>query len=52
MSKKEMLDLLRVLIALESWALSRKDGPLPDYLYEALAEEVEMLATRILGDGP
>ena len=50
MNKKEMLDLLRLLSALESWAMSDKDRSLPDYLHDQLTESVELLATRILGE--
>ena len=50
MNKKEMLDLLRLLSALESWALSRQSHVLPDYLHDQLVESVELLATRVLGE--
>ena len=50
MNKKEMLDLLRLLSALESWALSRQGDVLPDYLHDQLVESVELLATRVLGE--
>jgi len=50
MSKKEMLDLLRLLSALESWALSRKDGALPDYMHEDISRDVARLEAYILKD--
>lgn len=50
MNKKEMLDLLRLLSALESWALSRKDGPLPEYLHDEISASVALLEKGILGD--
>ena len=50
MSKKEMLDLLRLLSALESWAMADKDKYLPDYLRDQTSASVELLATRILGE--
>lgn len=52
MNKKEMLDLLRLLSALESWALSRKDGPLPEYLHDQISSSVEVLENGILGEKP
>ena len=50
MNKKEMLDLLRLLSALESWAMADKDKYLPYYLHDQLVESVELLATRVLGE--
>ena len=50
MTKKEMLDLLRLLSALESWALSRNGDVLPDYLHDQLVESVELLSKGVLGE--
>ena len=48
MSKKEMLDLLRLLSALESWAMADKDKCLPDYLHEDISRLVTLLEGEIL----
>ena len=48
MNKKEMLDLLRLLSALESWAMADKDKYLPDYLHDQLVESVDLLGQHIL----
>ena len=47
MTKKEMLDALRLLSALESWAMSRSER-LPDYLSEQLTSTAETLERYIL----
>lgn len=52
MTKKEMLDLMRLLSALESWALSRAESQLPDYLHEQLGLSVDLLEREILGTTP
>ena len=48
MTKKEMLDLLRLLSALESWAMADKNNLLPDYLHESIASSVDILEKFIL----
>ena len=47
MTRKEMLDALRLLSALESWAMSRSER-LPDYLHEQIAAVTETLERYIL----
>lgn len=51
MSKKEMLDLMRLLSALESWAMSRSER-LPDYLHEQIASSTDVLERYILEGKP
>ena len=51
MTKKEMLDVLRLLSALESWSLSRNTTSLPDYLHDDIINVVEKLEKYILGEG-
>ena len=51
MTKKEMLDLMRLLSALESWAMSRSER-LPDYLHEQIANSTEALEGYILEGKP
>lgn len=47
MSKKEMLDLMRLLSALESWAMSRSER-LPDYLHlQSSPHSTRCLGTRM-----
>lgn len=56
MSKKEMLDLMRLLSALESWALESwamsRSERLPDYLHEQIASSTEALEGYILEGKP
>lgn len=47
MTRKEQLDALRLLSALESWAMSRSER-LPDYLHEQIAAVTETLERYIL----
>jgi hypothetical protein len=49
LTKKELLDLLMLLSALESWGFSSKTL-CPDYLHERIDESVEMLSTALLKD--
>ena len=49
MTKKDCLDLLMVLSALESWCFSMSDRKhLPDWLVENLGDAVEKLKAEIL----
>ncbi len=47
MTKEQMLDLLRLLSALESWSFST-GKMLPDYLYEDLTNSVDALKVEVL----
>ena len=47
MDKTEMLEILKLLSALESWSFSTKVN-LPDYLHERLANTIDFLGTEIL----
>jgi len=47
MTKQQLLDLLMLLSALESWGFS-EGKPIPDYLLERLIENVESLRTEML----
>ena len=47
MTRKEQLDALRLLSALESWAMSRSER-LPDYLHEQIVAVTETLERYIL----
>ena len=47
MTKEQMLDLLRLLSALEAWSFAEKHQP-PAYLLEALGEQVVLLSKEIL----
>ena len=51
MTKKQMLDLMRLLSALESWAMSRSER-LPSYLHEQIANSTETLEGYILEGKP
>ena len=48
MTKKDCLDLLMVLSALESWCFSMSDQKLPDWLVENIGTAVDKLKTEIL----
>ena len=47
MEKSEILDLLMLLSALESWSFSEKKS-LPDYLHEKLSDSVTVLSKALL----
>ena len=47
MTRKEALEAMKLLAALESWAFSTKTS-LPDYLHEDLARSMEILQRIIL----
>ena len=47
MTKEQMLDLLRLLSALEAWSFAEKHA-LPDYLLEDLGKSVVLLSKEIL----
>ena len=50
MERAQILDLLMLLSALESWALSQNQR-LPDYLHERICSQVEKLSDLILNEG-
>jgi len=50
MEKKQAIELLMLLSALESWALSLSK-PLPDYLHDNLVNSMSNLMTVFLVDG-
>ena len=47
MTKEQYLDLLMLLSALESWALSSKER-LPDYLHDRINDNVDALRKEVL----
>lgn len=47
MTKSEILELLKLLSAIESWGLAIKQ-PLPDYLDERLGEAIKALTVKVL----
>jgi hypothetical protein len=47
--KREALDLIKLLSAVESWSLSVKER-MPDYLLDAISGEIEMLEKVVLGE--
>ena len=42
MNKQQAIELLMLLSALESWSFSAQ-APIPDYLHERLADQIEKL---------
>lgn len=48
LTKKQMLDIMRLISALESWAMSDRNTCLPDYLTEDINRSVEILEKGIL----
>lgn len=48
MTQAQILDLLMLLSALESWGLSSKQ-PLPDYLANRLDSNIQVLREQLLG---
>lgn len=49
MTKEQIITLIRLLSALESWAFSA-GKPLPDYLFEMLERVVSELTDEVLKD--
>ena len=47
MTKPELLAVMRLLSALESWSFSMRER-LPDYLHEDLCKSLEVLEREIL----
>lgn len=47
MTTPELLDLMRLLSALESWAMSKKEQ-MPDYLHDSISRNVERVERYIL----
>lgn len=47
MTKQQILDLIQLLSALESWGFSNKHV-LPDFLSDSLADCIDALRTEIL----
>ena len=47
MNKGECLELLTLLSALESWAMSQKEA-MPDYLHDRICNSVELLSREVL----
>lgn len=49
MSTQELLALMRLLSALESWSFSSKT-PLPEYLHELIDDGVKVIEREVLRD--
>ena len=47
MTKEQVLELLKLLSALESWSFADKHA-MPDYLYEKLADAMDVLQKEVL----
>jgi hypothetical protein len=47
MTKTQLLDIIKLLSALESWSFAEKHR-LPDYLLEELEKNVELLSVEVL----
>lgn len=47
MNKEQYLELLMLLSALESWAMSQKER-MPEYLHESITDAVSSLSKEVL----
>lgn len=47
MTKQEMIDIIKTLSALESWAFSTSK-PIPDYLLEHIDRDLKVLEAEVL----
>ena len=47
MTKEQILEVIKLLSALESWSFADKHN-MPDYLYERIAEVMPMLEAEVL----
>jgi hypothetical protein len=50
MQKHELLDIIKLLSALESWAFANK-AIFPDYLHEDLHKCMDVVQEELLGQG-
>ena len=50
MTKKESIEILKLLSALESWAFATGQRP-PDYLMDSIESAVKQLTNEILKEG-
>lgn len=48
MSKKDMLEIIRLLAAIEAWSLVEKEKMMPEYLHETLDSVVDKLSKKLL----
>ncbi len=48
MAKEQLLEIIKLLSAIESWSFAKDRGMLPDYLHEKLTDAVEALAKEVL----
>lgn len=49
MTKDQILDLLMLLSAVESWSMTEKHR-MPDYLYERLDDSISILRVQLIGE--
>ena len=49
MTKPQILDLLMLLSAIESWSFSDKHR-MPDYLYERIDQTIDLLRKELIGE--
>jgi hypothetical protein len=47
MSREQILEVLKLLSALEAWSFAEKHN-LPDYLFERLDNSIEVLTNQVL----
>ena len=47
MTKEQILEVIKLLSALESWGFAEKHS-LPDYLYEKITDSMEVLEAEVL----
>lgn len=49
MPKEQLLDLLMLLSALESWSFAEKHR-MPDYLLERVDKQIDLLRKQLIGE--
>ena len=49
MTKPQILDLLMLLSAIESWSFADKHR-MPDYLYERIDQTIDLLRKELIGE--
>jgi len=50
LTKQQILDLIKMLSAIESWSFS-VNSRFPDYLGDNISESIDVLTKELLGDG-
>ena len=48
MSKEQILEIIKLLSAVESWSFTKESTGFPDYLHERLSDVLDALSKEVL----